>query len=152
MGATEEQMQFLSDAHVTHVSYILILYSVAFLLYLFVNILLHLYAVHASLGNETNDGRLSRATSRVGNLAVVRKRPGASRRRSSIAAAKPGAGMNGSVDGKVKMAGQKKPTESQQVRDAEEFELEALMSETEDNDGLFSPKETNGIEAGRIAV
>lgn len=34
MGATEEQMQMLSDAGVTHVSYILILYSIAFLLYL----------------------------------------------------------------------------------------------------------------------
>jgi hypothetical protein len=34
MGATEEQMALLSNANVTHVSYILILYSVAFLLFL----------------------------------------------------------------------------------------------------------------------
>ena len=34
MGATEEQMQLLSDAHVTHVTYVLILYSIAFLLFL----------------------------------------------------------------------------------------------------------------------
>lgn len=34
MGATEEQMRMLSDAHVTHVSYILILYSLAFLMFL----------------------------------------------------------------------------------------------------------------------
>lgn len=34
MGATEEQMQVLSDAGVTHVSYILILYSLSFLLFL----------------------------------------------------------------------------------------------------------------------
>jgi len=34
MGATEEQMVLLSAAGVTHVSYILILYSVAFLLFL----------------------------------------------------------------------------------------------------------------------
>lgn len=34
MGATEEQMKLLSDAHVTHVSYVLILYSIAFLLFL----------------------------------------------------------------------------------------------------------------------
>lgn len=34
MGATEEQMALLSDAHVTHVSYVLILYSMSFLLYL----------------------------------------------------------------------------------------------------------------------
>ncbi|KAF2755915.1 hypothetical protein EJ05DRAFT_518510 [Pseudovirgaria hyperparasitica] len=47
MGATEEQMQLLSDAGVTHVSYILILYSFAFLMFLFVNMLLTLYASHA---------------------------------------------------------------------------------------------------------
>lgn len=34
MGATEEQMAMLSDAGVTHVSYILILYSIAFFLFL----------------------------------------------------------------------------------------------------------------------
>jgi len=34
MGATEEQMALLSDAGVTHVAYILILYSIAFLLFL----------------------------------------------------------------------------------------------------------------------
>jgi hypothetical protein len=34
MGATEEQMVLLDANHVDHVSYILILYSIAFLLYL----------------------------------------------------------------------------------------------------------------------
>lgn len=34
MGATEEQMQVLTDNHVTHVSYILILFSISFLLFL----------------------------------------------------------------------------------------------------------------------
>jgi hypothetical protein len=34
MGATEEQMKLLADAKVSHVSYVLILYSVAFLLFL----------------------------------------------------------------------------------------------------------------------
>lgn len=33
MGATEEQMALLAGAHVTHVSYVLILYSIAFLMY-----------------------------------------------------------------------------------------------------------------------
>ncbi|KAF2093951.1 integral membrane protein-like protein [Rhizodiscina lignyota] len=47
MGATEEQMQLLSDHNVTHVSYILILYSIAFILFLFVNMLVHLFAVYA---------------------------------------------------------------------------------------------------------
>lgn len=47
MGATEEQMQILSDAGVTHVSYVLVLYSLAFLMFLFTNILLHLYAMNS---------------------------------------------------------------------------------------------------------
>lgn len=34
MGATEEQMELLHNAGIDHVSYVLILYSVAFLLYL----------------------------------------------------------------------------------------------------------------------
>lgn len=34
MGATEEQMKLLADANVTHVSYVLILFSIAFLLFL----------------------------------------------------------------------------------------------------------------------
>lgn len=34
MGATEEQMQLLEDAGITHVSYILILFSIAFILFL----------------------------------------------------------------------------------------------------------------------
>lgn len=34
MGATEEQMAVLSEANVTHVSYVLILYSISFLLFL----------------------------------------------------------------------------------------------------------------------
>lgn len=34
MGATEEQMQLLHDAGITHVSYVLILYSIAFILFL----------------------------------------------------------------------------------------------------------------------
>jgi len=47
MGATEEQMQLISDAGITHVSYVLVLYSFAFLIFLFVNMLLHLYSVNA---------------------------------------------------------------------------------------------------------
>lgn len=34
MGATEEQMQILNDLHISHLSYILLLYSVAFILFL----------------------------------------------------------------------------------------------------------------------
>lgn len=55
MGATEEQMQILSDAGITHVSYVLALYSLAFLLFLFTNILLHFYAVNSKLEVLTRD-------------------------------------------------------------------------------------------------
>ena len=34
MGATEEQMKLLDEAQVDHVSYLLILFSVAFLMFL----------------------------------------------------------------------------------------------------------------------
>lgn len=34
MGATEEQMMLLENAGITHVSYVLILYSIAFILFL----------------------------------------------------------------------------------------------------------------------
>ena len=107
MGATEEQMAMLATAHVSHVSYILILYSVAFLMFLFVCMLLHLYATHAwPLDPKT------KTISVNGHVA------------------------NGhAVDGS-------------RVRDAEEFELEGLMS---DDDDPETPKlgrmEANGRAA-----
>ncbi|KAF2106792.1 hypothetical protein BDV96DRAFT_325534 [Lophiotrema nucula] len=95
MGATEEQMQLLSDANVTHVSYVLILYSIAFLLFLFVNMLLHLYAVHAWGENIKSDAEAPRANGHFPN--------GHARTNSRI-------------------------------RDAEEFELEGLITDDEDGD------------------
>jgi len=93
MGATEEQMQLISDAGITHVSYVLVLYSFAFLVFLLVNMLLHLYAVNASPPVPPKDAarpeRLPRA--------------------------------NGHTRG----------TDSRQIRDAEEFELEGLMTDDE---------------------
>lgn len=56
MGATEEQMQIISDAGITHVSYVLGLYSCAFLLFLFTNVLIHLYAVN-SVSSEPKNAR-----------------------------------------------------------------------------------------------
>lgn len=93
MGATEEQMQLLSDANVTHVSYILILYSIAFLLFLFVNMLVHLYAVHAWGVTSKADPEAPRA--------------------------------NGLPNGHARP--------DRRVRDAEEFELEGLISDEEDD-------------------
>ncbi|KAH0538755.1 hypothetical protein FGG08_004709 [Glutinoglossum americanum] len=103
MGANEEQMLLVSNAGITHVSYILILYSFAFLLFLFVLMLLHLYAINPKKDAPTKQ---ERASSRSGGRAV-------SRERSREAAAR--------------------------VRDAEEFELEGLMSEDELLDSPGSP-------------
>lgn len=102
MGATEEQMALLSNAHVSHVSYILILYSISFLLFLFVAMLLHLYASHAwPLEPASTKGEMAGAN-------------GAPR-------------MNGHIERRMK--------------DAEEFELEGLMSDDDDN-GVSGVKQT----------
>ena len=99
MGATEEQMAILSDLHVTHVSYILLLYSIAFLLYLFVSVLLTLYANHAWPITESKDAAVEKEN------AVENGHP---------------AGANGNFHDR-----------DARIRDAEEFELEGLMSEDE---------------------
>jgi hypothetical protein len=105
MGATEEQMQFLSDSNVTHVSYVLILFSIAFLLFLFVNMLIHLYAVHA----WGKDSKFDAETPRANGL------------------------PNGMPNGHART--------DRRVRDAEEFELEGLMSEDDDPDTPVANKE-----------
>ncbi|RFU24457.1 hypothetical protein B7463_g11873, partial [Scytalidium lignicola] len=48
MGATEQQMQMMTDAGISHVSYILVIYSFAFLMFLLTNMLIHLYAVNTA--------------------------------------------------------------------------------------------------------
>ncbi|KAF2142969.1 uncharacterized protein K452DRAFT_225841 [Aplosporella prunicola CBS 121167] len=98
MGATEEQMALLSDAHVTHVSYVLILYSIAFLLYLFVNMLLHVYATYAWPESTKPDPESGRP--------------------------------NGIPNGHARGHAHTRSME-QRLRDAEEFELEGLISDEE---------------------
>lgn len=102
MGATEEQMALLATAHVSHVSYILILYSFAFLLFLFVSMLLHLYATYT----WPTDAPHSKS---VPN----------------------GRAANGHVPGH---------SVARRVQDAEEFELEGLMSEDEDGENGIPPQ------------
>ncbi|KAF2718373.1 hypothetical protein K431DRAFT_348842 [Polychaeton citri CBS 116435] len=101
MGATEEQMDMLSEAHVTHVSYILILYSIAFLLFLFTLMLVHLYSYYR-------------------NPPAVPK-PGST-------PARPTANGHARVPNDA----------DRQAHDAQEFELEGLMSD-DDEDGLQKP-------------
>ena len=60
MGATEEQMDFVSHSGMDHVAYILILFSLAFLLFLFANMLITLYdrtANAPALAKNTANGR-----------------------------------------------------------------------------------------------
>lgn len=148
MGATEEQMRFLSDADVTHVSYILILYSVAFLLYLFVNILLYIFATHTWPDDESNGVSSRGPSSHHGrNLSIALPGPSGggngipSMRKASRLGPMTGNGhvaLPPATNGSVRLP-RHHATDSQQVRDAEEFELEGLISEgEEDDDG--SPK------------
>lgn len=79
-------MALLSGAGITHVSYILVLYSFAFLLFLFVNVLLHIYDVNAAPSVPPKD------------VEGVRRH---------------------------------RPSDSRQIREAEEFELDGLISDDE---------------------
>lgn len=103
MGATEEQMQMLADANVTHVSYVLILFSMAFLMFLFANLLVHLYAVHAFQDSKTD-------------------------------AEAPH--LNGAANGYARV--------DRRVRDAEEFELEGLTDDEDDDESRHKEGRTNG--------
>ena len=96
-------MDLLSNAHVTHVSYILILYSISFLLFLFVSMLLRLYA--------TITWPVSTVKGQEANGTVQRP--------------------NGHIN--------------RRIHDAEEFELEGLMSEDEET----PDKRTGPIERSR---
>ena len=60
-------------------------------------------------------------------------------------------GINGSANGKMRMP-KHKPTDSQQVRDAEEFELEGLISDAEDDEGTTNPKQPNRFNRSTEAV
>jgi len=109
MAATEEQMQLISDAHITHVSYVLIIYTFAFLAFLFVNMLLHLYSVNSAPATPPKDDERHPRIPRIN--------------------------------------GHKRQTDSRQIRDAEEFELEGLMS---DDDGLESPSTLGKNNEARV--
>lgn len=112
MGATEEQMELLTSYGITHVSYILVLYSFAFLLFLLVNIILHIYAVNSAPAVPPKD---------------IEDEPARRRMR-----------MNGH-----------RTTDSRQIRDAEEFELDGLISDDE-REGMEDARERgsgSGLES-----
>ncbi|KAI0531964.1 hypothetical protein GGR58DRAFT_518098 [Xylaria digitata] len=92
MGATEEQMELIANSGMDHIAYILILFSLASLLFLFTLMLLGVYDRNASQHTPQKDSDAERLGPRLG----------------------------GNVP----------------VRDAQEFELEGLMSDDEDGDPI----------------
>jgi hypothetical protein len=113
MGATEEQMALVANSGIDVVSYVLILYSLASILFLFVLALIHIY---------------DRAANSLANKPVAN-----------------GHALRGGNDA--------------QLRDANEFELDGLVSDEEDEgraarrkllsddgleDGLDSPSTVGG--------
>lgn len=97
MGATEEQMALVNDSGIDAVAYVLILYSLAFLTFLFTNVLVSLY----------------------------------DRGANQISATKAyGRGVNGHAT-----PGHHGPaSDERRLRDVEEFELDGLMSDDEDEE------------------
>lgn len=87
MGATEEQMLLIDASALDHVSYILIIFSIAFIVFLFAHMLIHLYDRNANPPINTKDFADSRTA------------------------------------------------EDGRVREAEEFELDGLMSDDEADEG-----------------
>lgn len=55
MGATEEQMNMVAASDMDHVAYILILFSLAFLVFLFASMLIHLYDRLANPSPDAKD-------------------------------------------------------------------------------------------------
>lgn len=128
MGATEEQMDLADRAGFTHVAYVLILYSVAFLMYLFVNILLHLYTFYAWPASTAQN-----PSNRPGQSPYIHSH----RQKSSSHR------INGNANGSLRRA-----SEAQLAQDAEAFELEGLMS---DGEGEDKDQETPKASQGRTA-
>ncbi|TKX22215.1 hypothetical protein C1H76_5504 [Elsinoe australis] len=104
MGATEEQMLMLSDAGMDHVSYTLILYSVAFLLFLFTLALIRLFSTQSTNKQRSKHDHDSESAPMLNGHAMN------------------GRAVNGHVN----------PEERRRLRQAEEFELDGLISDEED--------------------
>lgn len=109
MGATEEQMILVAGSDMDHVAYILILFSLAFLVFLFANMLVSLYD---RLANPSSDETKGFANGSAGYSSV-----------------------NG------------RPMEEGRVRDAEEFELDGLSSDDEE-DRMLRDGQRRGQESG----
>ena len=131
MGATEEHIQLLASLGVTHVSYILLLFSAAFLLFLFVHVLVHVYAqAMLPLDQDDNDDD---ERSELSDLSL---------------------GLNKRSDareGGIKLpptpvVSQRRRRDLERARQAEEFELEGLIGENgvEEEPGEGSSRDGDG--------
>jgi hypothetical protein len=92
MGATEEQMELVENSSMDHVSYTLVLFSLAFIVFLFANMLIHIYDQHTHASND------AAGSSSNGGIRLSRDRR----------------------------------VEEANIRAAEEFELDGLSSDDED--------------------
>jgi hypothetical protein len=95
MGATEEQMLLVNSSGIDHVAYVLILYSLAFLVFLFANVLVHIYDRSVNLNGHTK-------------------------------------GINGHAHGSNGHT--LAPAQERRLRDAEEFELDDMMSDEDEEE------------------
>jgi hypothetical protein len=95
MGATEEQMLLVNSSGIDHVAYVLILYSLAFIVFLFANVLVHIFDRSVNLNGNTK-------------------------------------GVNGRAHGSNGHT--LAPAQERRLRDAEEFELDDIMSDEDEED------------------
>lgn len=72
MGATEEQMDLIAGSGIDHVAYVLILYSLAFLVFLFTMMLLHVYDRNAPPTDAAKDVAEGRLGPRLNGQVPVR--------------------------------------------------------------------------------
>lgn len=121
MSAQEEQMAMAATLHVSHVSFILIIYSFAFLMYLLVIVLCNLYAVYAWPVSAVDKPAFVNGNGHGnGNGHVL-----------------------GALSGGPTTGGGRRSRDDGGIRGAEEFELEGLMSEDEDEDKLEGEDDDN---------
>lgn len=122
MSATEEQMALIAGSGIDHVAYVLIIYSMAFILFLFVNILIHLY------DRGANADSLNKTTATHGNGAIR---------------------LNGRA---TSATANTQTQQQQQLRDAGEFELEGLMSDEEDDDEVAARRNLLKNEGDEVGI
>lgn len=123
MSATEEQMALIAGSGIDHVAYVLIIYSMAFILFLFVNILIHLY------DRGANADSLNKTTATHGNGAIR---------------------LNGRATSAT--TNTQTQQQQQQLRDAGEFELEGLMSDEEDDDEVAARRNLLKNEGDEVGI